>query len=75
MGYCSASDVRFLTGVSESAISDSEIEELIALGDQQINDDIGVFSNPIPYRIRLLSALLASIRLFSRPDMRFTIGV
>ena len=75
VGYCSPSDVRLLTGVSESIISDEEIESLITLGDQQINDDIGVFVGEVPHRIRLLSALLASIKLFSRPDMRFRIGV
>jgi peptidoglycan hydrolase-like protein with peptidoglycan-binding domain len=42
--------------------------------DQQIDDDLGVQSAPVPTRIKNLSALLTAIRIFSRPDMRFRMG-
>ena len=76
MGYCTVSDVRVLTGVSESMLSDSEVESLIAFSDQQIDDDLGSFSEPVPARIRHLSALLTAIKIYTRPDMRggFSVG-
>ena len=76
MGYCTVSDVRVLTGVSESMLSDSEIESLIAFSDRQIDDDLGSFSEPVPARIRYLSALLTAIKIYTRPDFRggFSVG-
>ena len=76
MGYCTVSDVRVLTGVSEAMLSDSEIESLIAFSDQQIDDDLGSFSEPVPARIRHLSALLTAIKIYTRPDLRggFSVG-
>jgi len=57
-------------------LSDSEIESLIAFSDRQIDDDLGSFSEPVPARIRYLSALLTAIKIYSRPDMRggFSVG-
>ena len=76
MTYCTASDVRLLTGVTEAVLSDSEIESLIAFSDQQIDDDLGSFSEPAPTRIKHLSALLTAIKVYTRPDLRggFSVG-
>jgi len=74
MTYCEASSVRVLSGVTSNVIGDSDIENLIALSDQQINDDLGVFSAPVPSRIKHLSALLTAIKLLERPDLRFRLG-
>ncbi|RJS67922.1 hypothetical protein DRO29_05775 [Candidatus Bathyarchaeota archaeon] len=77
MGYCTVTDVRVLTGVSESMLSDSEIESLIAFSDAQIDDDLGgLFQEPVPERVRYLSALLTAIKVYSRPDFRggFSVG-
>ena len=74
--YCSAQDVRVLTGVSEATVTDEDIEALIALADQQIDDDLGSQSSPVNARIRNLSALLTAIKVYTRPDLRggFTVG-
>jgi len=76
MGYCSASDVRILTGITEGMVSDGEIESLIALSDQQIDDDLGSFDSPVPTRIKHLSTLLTAIKIYTRPDLRggFSVG-
>lgn len=74
VGYCSISDVRLISGISADIISDSDIETLIELSDQQIRDDLGDFSEPAPTRIRHLSALLTAIKIYQRPDMRFRLG-
>ncbi len=74
MGYSSVSDVRVLTGISADVLSDSEVESLIVYSDQQIDDDLGSFSTPVPIRIRNLSTLLTAIKVFSRPDLRFRLG-
>ena len=73
MPYCSASDVRLLSGVTSDVVSDVDINNLIAFSDQQIDDDIQSFVT-VPTRIKNLSALLTSIKLFSRPDLRFRLG-
>ena len=76
MAYCTVSDVRVLTGVTEAMLSDDEIGSLIALSDQQIADDLCAFSEPAPTRIKHLSALLTAVKVYTRPDMRggFSIG-
>ncbi len=76
LGLCSVSDVRVLTGVSEAVLSDADVESLIALSDQQIEDDLGVQSSSAPTRIRHLSALLTAIKIYTRPDLRggFSVG-
>jgi len=76
LGYCSVDDVRVLTGVDDSLLSDSDVESLIALSDQQIDDDLEAFSEPVPTRIRHLSALLTAIKVYTRPNLRggFSIG-
>jgi len=76
MVYCSASDVRILTGVTEAMISDDDVKSLVALSDQQIDDDIGTQSSPVSTRIKHLSALLTAIKIYTRPDLRggFTVG-
>ncbi|MEM2351792.1 MAG: hypothetical protein QXT26_05240 [Thermoproteota archaeon] len=63
-----------ISGVSADIISDSDIEFLIELSDQQIRDELGVFSEPVPIRVRYLSALLTAIKIYQRPDMRFRLG-
>jgi hypothetical protein len=73
MPYCSASDVRLLSGVTSDIVSDSDINSLIAFSDQQIDDDIQSFVT-VPTRIKNLSALLTSVKLFSRSDLRFRLG-
>ena len=70
MGLCSVSDVGVLTGVTEAMLGDDEVEALIAFSDAQINDDLGVQSEPAPIRIRHLSALLTAIKIYTRPDFR-----
>jgi hypothetical protein len=76
MGLCLVSDVRVLTGVSEAMLSDADIEGLIAFSDQQIEDDVGSQSAPVPARIKHLSALLTAIKIYTRPDLRggFSVG-
>ena len=74
MPYCSASDVRLLSGITSDVIGDVDIQSLIELSDQQIDDDIGSFTPPVLTQIKDLSALLVAIRLFNRPDLRFRLG-
>jgi len=76
LGYCSVDDVRVLTGVDKTVLSDADIEGLITLSDQQIDDDLGSFSSPYPTRIKHLSALLTAIKIYTRPDLRggFSVG-
>jgi len=74
MPYCSAADVRLLSGITSDVISDIDLEGFIEFSDQQINDDLGSFSAPFPTRIKDLSALLTAIRLFNRPDLRFRVS-
>ena len=57
MGLCSVSDVRVLTGATEAVLGDADIESLIALSDQQVEDDLGAQSSPVNTRIKHLSAL------------------
>lgn len=74
VGYCSVSDVRLLSGVSADVIGDGDVEVLIELSDQQIRDELGVFEEPAPTRVRHLSALLTAIKIYQRPDMRYRLG-
>jgi len=76
LGLCSVSDVRALTGVTEAMLGDGEIESLITLSDQQVEDDLGVQTEPVPTRVKHLSALLTAIKIYTRPDLRggFSIG-
>jgi hypothetical protein len=76
LGLCTVSDVRVLTGVTETMLGDGEAESLIAFSDQQISDDIGTFEGSVPTRIKHLSALLSAIKIYTRPDLRggFSIG-
>jgi len=76
MAYCNVSDVRVLTGVTEAMLGDDEVEALIAFSEVQIEDDLGVQSEPAPTRIRHLYALLTAIKIYARPDFRqgFHIG-
>jgi hypothetical protein len=57
-------------------LSDADIEELITFSDQQIEDDVGSQSAPVPARIKHLSALLAAVKIYTRPDLRggFSVG-
>jgi GNAT superfamily N-acetyltransferase len=57
-------------------LSDADIESLITFSDQQIEDDIGSQSAPVPARIKHLSTLLAAIKIYTRPDLRggFSVG-
>jgi hypothetical protein len=57
-------------------LSDGEVESLIGFSDQQISDDIGLFEDSAPTRIKHLSALLSAIKIYTRPDLRggFSIG-
>ena len=74
--YCTASDVRVLTGVTEAMLSDVDIASLIALSDQQVDDDLGAQCSPVNTRIKHLSALLTAIKIYTRPDLRggFSVG-
>jgi len=74
--YCTASDVRTLTGVTEAMVTDEDVEALIALTDQQVDDDLGAQSSPVNTRIKNLSALLTAIKVYTRPDLRggFSVG-
>ncbi len=74
MTYCEVAYVRVLSGATSDVVGDSDVENLIALSDQQIDDDLGVFSAPVPSRIKHLSALLTAIKLLERPDLRFRLG-
>jgi len=74
MPYCTAADVRLLSGVTSDIIGDGDIDSLIAFSDQQINDEIQTFPSPYPTRIKHLSALLTAIKLYERPDLRFRMG-
>lgn len=67
--YCAAADVRRLTDVPSSIISDADLLELIADADANIDAKISV-SSPTPRRIKRLSSLLASIDVYNRPDLR-----
>jgi len=66
--------VRLISGVTSDIINDTDIGSLIVFSDQQIDDDIGAQSAPVPTRIKNLSALLTAVQIFSRPDMRFRMG-
>lgn len=70
MAYSTAADVRLLTGVPSTVISDADMTSLIALSDAQIDDDLGSFTSPIPTRIKHLSTLLTAIKVYNRPDLR-----
>jgi len=75
MVYCDAEDVRLVCGVAENVISSGDIGGLIAYSDQEIDDIIGSsFGDSLPTRIKRLSALLTSIQVYSRPDLRFRLG-
>jgi len=67
--YCTAADVRRLTGVPSSIISDSDLGELIADADARIDVKISVPS-PTPRRVKRLSSLLAAIDVYNRLDLR-----
>ena len=69
MANCTAADVRRLTGVPSSIISDADLGELIADADAKINARISV-SAPTPRRIKRLSSLLAAIDVYNRLDLR-----
>ena len=66
--YCVAADVRVLTGVTVSMMSDADITALIVFSDQQINDDIAPATGST--RITHLSAVLTAMKIFNRPDFR-----
>lgn len=70
MAYSTPADVRRLTGVPETVISDADLTELIADADAKIDQDIGPLTAPIPRRIKRLSSLLAAIDVFCRPELR-----
>lgn len=70
MAYSIPQDVRRLTGVSDTVISDADLTEFIADADGKIDQDIGTFTGEIPRRIKRLSSLLAAIDVFSRPELR-----
>lgn len=74
VGYCSVSDVRLISGVSADIMGDGDVEALILLSGQQIRDELGVFTEPAPTRIKHFSALLTAIKIYQRPDMRFRLG-
>lgn len=67
--YCTAADVRRLTGVPSSIITDSDLGELIADADAEIDAKISIPS-PTPRRIKRLSSLLTAIDVYNRPDLR-----
>ena len=75
MPYCTADDVRVLTGVTEAMLSDSEVVKMVAFSDQQIDDEFGS-ADSSPTRVRRLSALLTAIQIYTRPDLRggFSVG-
>jgi hypothetical protein len=75
MPYCDSDDVRLVCGVAENVISSGDIGGLIVFSDQEIDDKIGgSFGDSVPTRIARLSALLTSIQIYSRPDLRFRLG-
>jgi len=75
MPYCDSEDVRLVCGVAENVISSGDIGGLIVFSDQEIDDKIGSsFGESVPTRIQRLSALLTSIQIYSRPDLRFRLG-
>jgi len=69
LAYSTPQDVRRFAPISEQVISDSEINEYISDADAQINQEIGSFTEPVPRRIKRLSALLAAKDVLSRPDV------
>jgi hypothetical protein len=69
MVYSTPPDGRRFAPVDESVISDTEISEYIADADAQIDQEIGSFTEPVPRRIKRLSALLAAKDILSRPDV------
>jgi len=69
MTYSTPSDVRRFAPVEKSVISDTEINEYIADADAQIDQEIGAFTEPVPRRIKRLSALLAAKDILGRPDV------
>ena len=69
MTYSTPSDVRRFAPIDKSIISDPEINEYIADADAQINQEIGSFTEPVPRRIKRLSALLAAKDILNRPDV------
>jgi len=74
MVYCSDDDVRLVCGVAENIVSSGDIGALIVFSDQAIDDYIGTTYTSVPTRIQRLSALLTSIQIYSRPDLRFRLG-
>ena len=69
MGYCSVSDFRLLWGVSADVLGDAEVKVLIELGDQQIRDELGGFSEPGVFRVLdKLMSMLRSLQKDSRDD-------
>lgn len=74
MPYCDSDDVRLVCGVAENVISSGDIGGLIVFSDQEIDDKIGSSFEDVPTRIQRLSALLTSIQIYSRPDLRFRLG-
>jgi len=75
MPYCDSEDVRLVCGVAEKILSSGDIGGLIDYSDQKIQDVIGTsFGDSVPTRIKRLSALLTSIQIYSRPDLRFRLG-
>jgi hypothetical protein len=74
MPYCDSDDVRLVCGVAENVISSGDIGGLIVFSDQEIDDRIGSFGESVPTRIQRLSALLTSIQIYGRPDLRFRLG-
>lgn len=64
--YCDPSDVRRITGLTGSTPTDQDIMEFIIDADAWIDLRISVTSPP-QRLIKRLSALLASIDIFSKP--------
>jgi len=69
LAYSTPSDVRRFAPISEQIVSDSEINEYISDADAQIDQEIGSFTEPVPIRIKRLSALLAAKDILNRPDV------
>jgi len=69
LAYSTPSNVRRFAPISEQIISDIEINEYISDADAQIDQEIGSFTEPVPRRIKRLSALLAAKDILSRPDV------
>ena len=69
MTYSNPADVRRLTGVTDPPLTDEDLMECITDADAQIDEKITV---PVPTTrlIQRLSALLAAIDVYTRPDLR-----